>query len=74
MANTELKNILMLTFNDGSKDRRLRIPNPREDLTGAEVKAAMDLVADNNFFWPGTAPKNAKIIKTETDQIDITAE
>lgn len=69
-------NILVLTFHQAStdKDRRLRIPSPREDLTAQEVKAAMDLVAQNELVWSGVSAKGAKIVQTTTQQIDITAE
>lgn len=74
MADSKLTNVLVLTFSEGSKDRRLRVPNPRNDLTGAEVKNVMDIVASNNFIWTGVTPKSAKVVKTTTDQIDITVE
>lgn len=78
MADQEAKltEILVLTFRDlkEDKDRRLRIPNPREDLTGAEIKDAMDVVSDSKFIWDGVTPKSAKVVKTVTDSYDITAE
>lgn len=78
MADKEAKltEVLVLTFRDlkEDKDRRLRIPNPREDLTGAEIKDAMDVVSDSKFIWDGVTPKSAKVVKTVTDSYDITAE
>ncbi|GEL13933.1 hypothetical protein FC15_GL001570 [Lapidilactobacillus concavus DSM 17758] len=78
MADQEAKltEVLVLTFRDlkEDKDRRLRIPNPREDLTGAEIKDAMDVVSDSKFIWDGVTPKSAKVVKTVTDSYDITAE
>ncbi len=74
MADTQLTDMLVLTFTEDSKDRRIKIPDPRMDLTGREVKEAMDLVADTDYIWKGAIPKSAKIVKTSTDQIDITVE
>lgn len=75
---TEIKNVLVLTFKqtEDSKLRRIRISNPREDLTGPEVKKVMDMVADNRFLWEEyeVVPQSAKIVKTASDSIDITVE
>lgn len=78
MADSEAKltEVLVLNFHDdmNDKDHRLRIPNPRESLTGSEVKEVMDLVSETKFIWPNVKPKNAKVVKTVTSNFDITAE
>lgn len=76
MAEEKYTNVLVLTFHEGilDKDRRLRIPNPRKDLTASEVKKAMDLVANNKLVWDDVVAKSAKIVQTTTQQIDITVE
>lgn len=78
MATSEgkLTEVLVLSFRDlrSDKDRRLRIPNPRTDLTGQEIKEVMDLVAETKYFWNRVTPKSAKIVKTVTSNFDITVE
>lgn len=76
MAEEKYTNVLVLTFYESilDKDRRLRIPNPRKDLTASEVKKAMDLVANNKLVWDDVVAKSAKIVQTTTQQIDITVE
>lgn len=74
MAET-LRNVLVMEFqeNAGTKKHSLRIPDPRADLTGKMVKSAMDSVADTGYIWDDVRAIGAKVVKTSTDTLDITA-
>lgn len=71
---SKLQNVLVLTFHDGVKYRRLRLPNPRQDLTGKQVKACMDRIAETDYLWYHVEPKSAKIVQTETERFNITVD
>ena len=53
----------------------LSVDNPREDITEAEIKAAMDLVIAKNIFAPGGADivstVEAKVVVTDTTPYDL---
>lgn len=68
--------ILMLEFKEGTKIRRVRLPNPRKDLTKEEVLDVMDEIANNKFFehWYDIKPKGAKVVKTTSQDIGIVVE
>jgi hypothetical protein len=67
---------LLMTFSTaGGKKVSLFITDPREDLTEAEIKAAMDLIVAKNIFAPNgedlSAVVEAKIVQTETTEYDL---
>ena len=67
---------LLMTFStEGGKKVSLFITDPREDLTEAEIKAAMDLIVAKNIFAPNgedlSAVVEAKIVQTETTEYDL---
>lgn len=73
----ELETKLLMTFSTtaGSKVS-LFITDPREDLTKAEIKSAMDIIVEKNIFAPRhgeelQAPIEAKIVQTETTEYDL---
>jgi len=74
MEGIEVK--LLMTFStEGGKKVSLFITDPREDLTEAEIKAAMDLIVAKNIFAPNgedlSAVVEAKIVQTETTEYDL---
>ena len=74
MEQMEVK--LLMTFStEGGKKVSLFITDPREDLTEAEIKAAMDLIVAKNIFAPNgedlSAVVEAKIVQTETTEYDL---
>jgi hypothetical protein len=67
---------LLMTFStEGGKKVSLFITDPREDLTEAQIKAAMDLIVAKNIFAPNgedlSAVVEAKIVQTETTEYDL---
>lgn len=73
MANVQ---VLHMAFLDGAgKQHTLRIPDPRTDITAVEVQAAMQKVIDTGLFGNKmTSLKGAKIIDTDTQDLNITIE
>ena len=74
MGGIEVK--LLMTFStEGGKKVSLFITDPREDLTEAEIKAAMDLIVAKNIFAPNgedlKTPLEAKVVQTETTGYDL---
>ena len=74
MEEIEVK--LLMTFStEGGRKVSLFITDPREDLTEAEIKAAMDLIVAKNIFAPNgedlSAVVEAKIVQTETTEYDL---
>ena len=74
MEGIEVK--LLMTFStEGGRKVSLFITDPREDLTEAEIKAAMDLIVAKNIFAPNgedlTTAVEAKIVQTETTEYDL---
>ena len=74
MGEIEVK--LLMTFStETGKKVSLFITDPREDLTEAEIKAAMDFIVSKDIFAPnGDAlkmPLEAKLVQTETTGYDL---
>jgi len=74
MEGIEVK--LLMTFStEGGRKVSLFVTDPREDLTEAEIKAAMDLIVAKNIFAPNgedlSAVVEAKIVQTETTEYDL---
>ncbi len=72
----EIKKKLLMTFKTtDDKKVSLSVDDPREDVTEAEIKAAMDLVVSKNIFAPGGADiasaVEAKIVVTDTTPYDL---
>jgi len=68
-------NVLEMVFKTGEgKNYRLTLNDPKEGLTGAEVRAAMDLIVSNDTFnieGGLVDPVSAAIISTDKVEIDI---
>jgi hypothetical protein len=67
---------LLMTFStEGGRKVSLFITDPREDLTEAQIKTAMDLIVAKNIFAPNgedlSAVVEAKIVQTETTEYDL---
>jgi len=72
MDNT--KTVLQMNFKTSEgRNFALKLANPRQDLTSAEVQEAMELIQDLNFFMKlqNGQIKDAKTIQTTTNDFDI---
>ncbi|MGL5694295.1 MAG: DUF2922 domain-containing protein, partial [Peptostreptococcaceae bacterium] len=53
----------------------LFVSDPRNNITEAEIKAAMDVIVEKNIFLPSgeeiNAALEAKIVQTETTEFDL---
>lgn len=72
----ETKKRLIMTFLTGvGRKISLAIDDPRENITEAEVIAAMNLIVEKNIFAPYdselVATVDAKIILTDTEEFDL---
>lgn len=70
------KTVLQMNFttNEG-RNFSVRVADPREDLTAAEVQEVMELIQDLEFFTriKGGRIKDALTIQTITNEFDIVA-
>ncbi|WP_010291215.1 DUF2922 domain-containing protein [Kurthia massiliensis] len=69
--------VMQFTNTDTNKVRRFNLTNPREDLTDAEVYAAMKKIEElSPFVALGVAPvmKGAQIVEKETVDFGLTVE
>ncbi|MGL5328379.1 MAG: DUF2922 domain-containing protein [Peptostreptococcaceae bacterium] len=67
---------LVMTFIDEfNKKVSLSVQDPRENITEAEIKAAMELVVSKNIFAPSgldlVSALEAKVVVTETTPFDL---
>ncbi|MGL5331124.1 MAG: DUF2922 domain-containing protein [Peptostreptococcaceae bacterium] len=72
----EIEVRLLMTFaTTGGKKVSLYVSDPREDLTEAEIKAAMNVIVSKNIFAPGgedlLSVVEAKIVQTQTTEYDL---
>lgn len=66
--------VLRMVFeNSGGKTFTITLPAPREDVTGPEIEAAMDLVIAGNIFTGTggdlTGKRDIKIVDTVTNDL-----
>lgn len=71
---TDLQNVLQLRFRDyGQGTVTLNVPDPKDNLTEAAVKAVMNLIIEKDVFsydgYSLASPAGAKIIKKETTDV-----
>ena len=70
-----MKSVLEMVFKTAEdKSHRLTLNDPKEDLTGEEVKEVMDFIVDNDIFNIGgglVEAVSSAIIVTEKTPIDI---
>lgn len=74
--NNNINKRLVMTFKSADdKSVSLTIDDPREDLTEAQIKDAMELVVSKNIFAPGgediTVAVSAKVVVTDTTPYDL---
>lgn len=67
--------LVMVFKNRAGKNVSISIDDPRDDLTEAEIKSAMELIIAKDVFkkknFSLTQAVGAKIINTETDEYDL---
>lgn len=71
---TSSQKILRLTFeNAGGSATSITLPQPKDDLTAAEIETVMDLVIAKNIFTTSngdlTGKRDIKIIDTTTEDL-----
>ena len=75
MVMKQTKRLVMTFKTDDDKKISLSVDDPREDVSEAEIKSAMDLVVDKNIFAPGGADIveaiEAKVVVTDTTSYDL---
>lgn len=68
-------NLIMTFLNQSNSRVSLTVQDPREDITEAEIKEAMELVVSKNIFSPNgldlVSAVDAKVIVTETTPFDL---
>ena len=68
-------NLIMTFINQGNSKVSLSVQDPREDITEAEIKEAMELVVSKNIFAPNgfdlVSAVDAKGGVTETTPFDL---
>lgn len=71
MAEKILTEVLQMEFKTDNKIRKVKVANPRKNLTEEEIEKVMNDICDNEYFagWYDPRPYKAKIIKTEVDEI-----
>lgn len=71
----QTKRLVMTFKTDDDKKISLSVDDPREDVSEAEIKSAMDLVVSKNIFAPGGADIveaiEAKVVVTDTTSYDL---
>lgn len=66
------RKVLQLAFEGaGEFKRTLRIPDPRLDLTAAEIQLAMNYIVDNNVYDGIDRAVSARIVETSTQDFDV---
>ena len=71
----QTKRLVMTFKTDDDKKISLSVDDPREDVSEAEIKSAMDLVVAKNIFAPGgcdiVEALDAKVVVTDTTSYDL---
>ena len=71
----QTKRLVMTFKTDDDKKISLSVDDPREDVSEAEIKSAMDLVVAKNIFAPGgcdiVEAIEAKVVITDTTSYDL---
>ena len=71
---SNVKTVLQMNFKTGEgRNFSVKLADPREDITAAEVQEVMELIQSLNFFerLQGGQLKDAKTIQTTTSDFDI---
>ncbi|MGL5714573.1 MAG: DUF2922 domain-containing protein [Paraclostridium sp.] len=72
----ETKKRLVMSFKSAlDRTVSISVDDPREDITEAEIKTAMELILSKNLFAPNgadlVAAIDAKIVVTDTTEFDL---
>ena len=71
----QTKRLVMTFKTDDDKKISLSVDDPREDVSEAEIKSAMDLIVAKNIFAPGgcdiVEALEAKVVVTDTTSYDL---
>ena len=71
----QTKRLVMTFKTDDDKKISLSVDDPREDVSEAEIKSAMNLVVAKNIFAPGgcdiVEALEAKVVITDTTSYDL---
>ena len=71
----QTKRLVMTFKTDDDKKISLSVDDPREDVSEAEIKSAMNLVVAKNIFAPGgcdiVEALEAKVVVTDTTSYDL---
>lgn len=73
------KKVLVMDFSAAKRTRSVRITDPKEDLTAAQVEEAMQKLVDLNAFvsFVSEGPvslKGARTVQTVTNKFDISVD
>ena len=70
-----MKTVLEMVFKTSeNRSHKLSLEDPREDLTGEEIRACMDLIVEEDIFNIGgglVEAVSAAVVVTEKTEIDI---
>lgn len=71
-----LRSQLVITFKTDGGTSTLNIPNPRNDVSEADIKALADHVVANGYIKSSTgddltAVVKAKVVASDTDKFDL---
>lgn len=71
----ETKKLVLVFKNSIGKEMSITIEDPKDSLTEAEIKTAMDLIVEKNIFKKNgntiVSAVEAKIVSTQTDEYDL---
>ena len=71
----ENKRLTMTFKNEDNKNVSISIDDPRDDVTEADIKAAMDLIVAKGIFKKNgfalVSAVEAKIVNTQTNEYDL---
>lgn len=74
----EIKKLLMTFKTADDRKVSITVDEPREDLTEAEIKEAIDLIVSKNIFASNKADLvnalEAKVVVTDTTEYDLVVE
>ena len=73
MAISTRRNLRMVFDNAAGSTFTITLPEPKEDVTGAQIEAAMDLIIAKDIFTTTggslTAKRDIKVIDTTTNDL-----
>lgn len=70
-----MKKLVMIFKNEVDKQVSISLDNPKDTITEAEIKAAMDLIVEKNIFKKNSyslvATVEAQIVDTQSTEYDL---